>query len=383
MTAVAGAVHSVVLTTESRQPSGVGAHMLELARQLTADRDDRAGARPAYDVTVAAPAGPDARWLLDQADRLGVATWALPDDEPRVQAAVFGTLLRRSRPDLVHLHAGIDWEGHFFAHATRDASVPGLVRTEHLPFLITTDWQDADYRAALPLHDAVICVSDGVAESHRAAGVPEEVIRVVRNGISTPHPTRGRAEIRAELGVDEDAPLAVTVGRLTEQKGHATLLDAVPAILAAVPRARFVWVGRGPLEAQLVRAIDDRDLAGAITLVPTWDDVPSLLAAGDVTVFASRFEGLPLVALEAMAVGRPVVGTRVIGLEEAVLDGITGRLVPPDDPSALAAALIELMTDPARVTTFGDAGRERQRSEFGAARMAAEVAAVYEEVFVR
>jgi glycosyltransferase involved in cell wall biosynthesis len=374
-------VPTVVLATESREPSGVGSHMLELARRLS-----RRGAGthvPEFDVVVAAPDGPDARWLLDAADRAGVATWRLPDDEPSVQARVLERLLRDASPDLLHIHAGIDWEGHDFAHGARAARIPALVRTEHLPFLITTEWQAADYRAALPLHDALICVSEGVARTHRAAGVPGDLIRVVRNGISPVPPTRSRAEVRRMFDIAEDAPLAVTVGRLTEQKGYDTLLAAVPSIRAAVPDARFVWVGAGPLEDRLRAGIEDANLGGVIRLVPASDDVPALLAASDLVISPSRFEGLPLVALEAMAVGRPIVATRVVGLDETVVDDMTGRLVPQRDVAALAAAVIDLLTDRELAGRMGAAGRERQASEFGADRMAREVGAIYDEVLQR
>ena len=110
------------------------------------------------------------------------------------------------------------------------------------------------------------------------------------------------------------------------------------------------------------------------------EDVGALLAGANVLAMPSWFEGLPIVVLEAMSLGVPVVGTRVCGLTEVVVDGETGRLVPPGDAPALARALDEVLSSPDLAARWGDAGRRRQREHFGAERMVAETAAVYDEV---
>jgi glycosyltransferase involved in cell wall biosynthesis len=121
-------------------------------------------------------------------------------------------------------------------------------------------------------------------------------------------------------------------------------------------------------------------LEGQVRRLPAVNDVPSLLAASDALVLASRFEGLPLVALEAMALGRPVVGTRVCGLEETVEDGVTGRLVAAEDAAALAAAMLDILERPAEGARFGFLGRRRYEARFRAQRMVAETDAVYDSL---
>ena len=129
--------------------------------------------------------------------------------------------------------------------------------------------------------------------------------------------------------------------------------------------------------------VEGMGLAGRVLFLGQRDDVPELMAGSDLLALPSLFEGLPLSALEAMAAGLPVVGTRVCGTSEAVLDGVTGRLVEPGDPEALAEAIVEVLQAPGLAARMGAAGRLRVEREFGAARMACETAAIYEELRAR
>jgi glycosyltransferase involved in cell wall biosynthesis len=210
--------------------------------------------------------------------------------------------------------------------------------------------------------------------------VPPHVVHAVRNGVEDPGPPRDRDRVRAAIGVPSDAPLVVAMGRLTPQKGFDVLLAAAGMVRERMPDARFVIVGSGPLEATLADAIASGGLDPAVQLVGRWPDAPSLLAAADVVALPSRFEGLPLVALEAMAVARPVVGTRVCGIDEVVVDEVTGRLVEPDSPETLARALLEVLCEPRLGASWGRAGRERFVASFTAPRMVDETQAVYAEL---
>jgi glycosyltransferase involved in cell wall biosynthesis len=113
------------------------------------------------------------------------------------------------------------------------------------------------------------------------------------------------------------------------------------------------------------------------------NDVSALLAAADLVVLPTLFEGLPLIILEAMAAGRPVVATSTLGTDEAVVDDVTGRLVPPGNPQALAAGVLEVLTSPKLAVRWGAAGRERWRREFTAERMVRQTVAVYEDLLCR
>lgn len=282
--------------------------------------------------------------------------------------------------DLVHVHAGIAWEGHELAVASKASGMSCVVRTEHCPYVLTDCLDIEHYDRGIGSVSRLISVSRGVARSFASAGVSPSIIRVVRNGISVRRPSRPRAATLAALGLEGHHKVVVTVARLTHQKGHRLLAQAVPEVAARLDDVRFVWVGTGPLEAELRDTLARLGVERHVDIRSNFDDVPGLIAAADVVAMPSRFEGLPLVALEAMAYGRPTVGTSVVGLDEAIVDGVTGRLVPVDDPSAFAGALIEALTEVERTARWSAAARQRQRLEFTARSMARATAAVYYEL---
>lgn len=359
---------SLCLATDSREPSGVGAHMLTLAGAL----------RDRYDIVLACAASPAADGLLSRAARLGLGV-------KRLDEAADATCLWLGRRgfDLLHIHAGIGWEGHDLASLGRDAGVRRIVRTEHLPDLLTDPGQRRDHAAGLRLVDRVICVSVAAGASFAAAGVPPDRLAIIRNGLTETPPRRSRAAVRAELGVDADGAVLLTVARFTAQKDHATLIEALPAVLARHPTAQLWLAGAGPLEDTVMALAETSGLAGAVRFLGLRDDVPDLLAAADLVVLPSRFEGLPLAVLEAMAAGRPVVATRIGGTDEAVADGLTGRLVEPGAPALLAAGILALLDDPAAARACGEAGRARFHGAFTASRMADETAGLYRSLGVR
>jgi glycosyltransferase involved in cell wall biosynthesis len=147
----------------------------------------------------------------------------------------------------------------------------------------------------------------------------------------------------------------------------------------------FLWIGGGPLEEELRARVSAAGLPDHVRFAGHRDDVPDVIAAADVFLLASMVEGLPLVVLEAMAAGRPVVGTRVPGTSEVVEDGVTGRLVEPGgldgsgESEALAEAILEPLRNPQLAASWGAAGRALFEEKFTARRMAANTARVYEE----
>ncbi len=347
----------VCLYTDSPHPSGVGQQILTLARGLA----------PTWQVSLAARESETGDRLFLEARAAGLEVFR--QVEPRPYKGV-EAWLRAQQIDVLHVHAGIAWEGHEAVFAGRRAGVPAIVRTEHLPDVVTAADQRAAHRALVRQLDRVICVSHEAARSYLESGIPEERVRVVRNGIE---PLSARPD---RLGLPDDARLVVSVGRLTEQKGFDLLLHAA----AELRETHFFLVGEGPLARSLRAGVEGRGLGERVRLLGRRQDVPGLLAGANVLAMPSRFEGLPIVALEAMSLGVPVVGTRVCGLTEAVVDGSTGRLVPAGDVGALARALDEVLSSPELAAAWGEAGRRRQREKFGADRMVAETAAVYDEV---
>ncbi|MDP8930426.1 MAG: glycosyltransferase family 4 protein, partial [Actinomycetota bacterium] len=234
-------------------------------------------------------------------------------------------------------------------------------------------------RFAMRWTDAAICVSDR-ERSLAVAGRLHGDLRVIPNGVDThvaaPASWEGRGAARRALGLD-DAPTAVCVGRLHHAKGQDVLVRAWPLVLRTIAGARLYLLGRGPEETALV------DLAGpGVSLTGHQDDVRPWLAAADVVVVPSRWEGMSLAMLEAMAAARCVVTTDVSGAHEA-LGKTAGAIVPVEDVPALADAIVRRLTDPELARREGMAARARAERAFDLHKITAEVAGLYREIVQR
>lgn len=357
---------------DSYEPSGVGVHLLNLMRWLDPAR---------YQMSLICPDSEDGRRLLTRAEYLGATVYPLtvrrPDD--KVACARLRELLQQGQVDIFHSQVGISWEGLLGLRIAHWAGVPVRIVTEHLPYLLTHPGQVADHRETTRLAQRVVTVSEGSRRTFLEQGYPEEQFLCIHNGIEIPHPpsTSETQAVRQALDLRPHDPLLLTVARLTEQKGHDILLAAVPAVLAEHPRACFAWVGQGPEREKLAAQAHALGVEDAVRFLGHRDDVPALIGSADLFVLPSRFEGHPLVALEALALGLPVVGTRVCGLDEAVIHGETGLLVEPEHPTELAQAILALLDDSKRRRQMGEAGRRLVRMRFDARHMAAQTMALY------
>jgi glycosyltransferase involved in cell wall biosynthesis len=193
---------------------------------------------------------------------------------------------------------------------------------------------------------------------------------------------RSNAKLRAELGLG-DSEVVLTVSRLTVQKGIPTLLEAAAIVHAVRPGVRFLLVGpresEGPFAVD--RALIDRYAPYVITLGAR-SDVPALLGLSDVFVCPTEYrEGIPRVLLEAGLAGVPMVATRVPGCDDVVTENWNGHLVPQRDPAALAAAILDLLQDPARASAMGKRSIELVRREFDLNVVADRYADLYRRVF--
>jgi glycosyltransferase involved in cell wall biosynthesis len=213
----------------------------------------------------------------------------------------------------------------------------------------------------------VLCVSRAVEDAMAELGVPRAKLTTVYNGIDLASESASvdRAAVRRSLGVDEDAPLAGMVGRLVDWKGPDYFIEAAGIASLELPDARFLLVGDAVFGEQayvdeLKRLASDRGLDGKLVFTGFRDDVSEIMASMDLLVHASVLpDPLPTVLIEAMARSRPVVGTDAGGVREIVADGATGFVVPPRDARAMARAMTEILRDPDRGRSMGDAGRAR------------------------
>jgi len=350
----------IVLATDSHDPSGLGAHMLTLGRALA----------PQFEIIVAAMAEGGGRGLLARAARHGLAVRQIDDTQD------FGSWLARSGASLLHVHAGIGWEGHALAAAGKAAGLP-VIRTEHLPYLLTDADQEAHFRAAIAEIDRMIVVSDASRQSFDGGRIDPAKLTVVRNGVLAGAPGMGRDEILADLGLT-GRKILLTVARFSLQKDHATLIAAMSQIVADHPDVLLLLVGTGSELETVGALVAQLGLTQHVQFLGQRDDVAALMAAADLFVLPSRFEGLPLAVLEAMAAGLAVVATRIGGTLEALGDDHP-HLVEPGDAAGLARNVIALLHDPLAARALGEAQQQRFLTDFQAERMAAETQAIYRQ----
>ncbi|MCP2094433.1 Glycosyltransferase involved in cell wall bisynthesis [Actinosynnema pretiosum] len=339
-------------------------------RRTRVDQPDRVRAPEGYEV-VHVPAGPAEP--APQGD-------LLPHTGP------FARYLRRrwaiSPPDLVHAHS---WtSGLAVLLGARGLGVP-VVQTFHGLGGVER-WHRGG--AGVPVRaqteqlicrevDGIVATSDEEAFELVSAGTARGLVSVVPFGVDTALFSRRESEERSGL-----LRRVVCAGSLVPHKGFADVISA----MAAVPEAELVIaggpsdVGRDPEARRLVEHARQRGVAGRVRLVGAVrrDAMPALLKSADAVVCAPWYEPFGLVPLEAMACGVPVVATSVGGLVDSVVDGVTGRLVPPRDPRALAVALRALLSDRTRRETYGEAGADRVLARYSWQRVAVETERVYE-----
>lgn len=279
--------------------------------------------------------------LLERARAAGFETvpWSARGDLDLAAFARAVRALRRAAPDVAHAHGA---RAHAVGvPAARLARVPVVVVSRRVALEPRGGLARVKYR--LPV-DRYLCVSRGVREAMRAAGVPDERLAVVPSGVAPPRPAE--TDLRRDLGLEPGTPLVGTAAALSAEKRHEDLLEAATRVRAACPRAHFVWAGEGVRRTWLERERDARGLSDAVHLLGFCADAASLMAQCDVVALASDHEGIATSLIEAQAAGVPVVATAVGGIPEVVRDGVTGRLVPRRDPAALAEALVEVLTHP-------------------------------------
>jgi glycosyltransferase involved in cell wall biosynthesis len=292
-------------------------------------------------------------------------------------------VLRRHRPAVFHANLNSPDSCRHALMAAALARVPVIVATQHFG-CVPTERRKLRHRIALTGVDRFIAVShDSAARLRRALGGGADRVVVIHNGISLERFEAGQPAVATQAergnGNATSSPVALTVGRLVEGKGHRFLLQAA----ALIPELRLVFVGEGPARSALEAQARALGIADRTQFAGWRDDVPTLLSACDVFVLPSLFEGHPLSALEAMAAGKPVVASDAGGTREAVSHGETGFLVPAADPVALADAITAVVRHRSLARRMGAAGRERVHQGFTAEMMARRVTGLYDELLER
>jgi glycosyltransferase involved in cell wall biosynthesis len=359
-----------VLHVSQPTEGGVGRYVADLAADQVARGWDVAVVSPTYGELSDRIAAEGARHVPWTAGRM-------PGPSSVLHATSLARIVGRERPDVLHLHSSS-------AGLSGRLAVRGRRTTIFQPHAWSFEAVGGPLRAAAAAWErrgarwttAIVCVSEAEQRRGEEHGVRARWF-VVPNGVDLQAYSEASAEERAAArrGLElEEGPLVVCIGRLSRQKGQDVLLDAWPALRARVPDAQLVLVGDGPDGNELRRRA-----GGDVHLVGHRTDAGEWLAAADVVALPSRWEGMSIGMLEAMARGRSIVATDVPGALEALEDD-AGAVVRPEDPAALADAIAVRLLDPARAAAEGRRARQRAEQAHDLATTTARIAEVYDEL---
>lgn len=336
--------------------------------------------RSRYDVSVVSlSAGSAVRKL----ERAGIPTTVIDDPDDAVAVGTLAAHLADLAPDVIHNHmyrAEIVGTKAALALAGAGRARPYIVSTVHSSRVRSVEDRD-EVRRLTPEMDRLIAVSSAIVDKihdEERVGPPVELIY---NGVDLERYDHQEpcCTLREEYGLPDDALLVGVIARLEPEKGHATLLDAWPAVVAAVPNAYLLVVGEGSRREMLIEQALALRVADHVVFTGRRDDVPAVTAALDVAALPSYREAQGLSILEAMALSRPVVATAVGGIPEVITDGVSGLLVAPHDPVALGQAIVRVLRNHQLADMLGRAGHDTVHDRFCVELMVHAVEAIYDD----
>jgi len=252
------------------------------------------------------------------------------------------------------------------------AGIPVRVATNQGHILGFPRWMEHLHAGVINLGFAthLVAVSERVRTESIQQGARPEKICIIHNGTNMPEPAQfDKAAYRCSLGIPQDAPLVLSVGRLTDQKAHTFLVQAAPAVLEHFPDTVFAVAGDGELWDALQGEIRQLKLEDHFRLLGARGDIPFLLSVADIFALPSRWEGLPIALLEAMNMGLPAVATAVEGVEEVIEHGQNGLLIPLENAHALGNALSDLLSNKEMRQRIATAGKAHVRDRYSLERM--------------
>ena len=310
---------------------------------------------------------------------LNVQCFNIPRAGSPFALARFCRRVKRENYQLLHMHLPIP--GFYGRVARKLHRNLRVVYTEHNLWPRLNPVSRALNRFTFHWNDAAIAVSNEVRDSITARRPKTQTIE---NGIdcsSIQQDAGARHEIREELGIALDEVAIVKVANLTEKKNHELLLDAFAQLNQQFPKAKLVLVGQfADRRETLAKKTEELGITSRVVFTGPRSDIPRVLMASDIFAMSSRFEGMPIALLEAMAYGLPPVCTAVGGVPDVIRDGVDGFLVPSGDAQVLAEKLQLLCTNGSLRQQFGAAAAARIHDEFDIAEMVQRVESVYESV---
>ncbi len=288
------------------------------------------------------------------------------------------SFIRRRNFQIVNTHSSRDsWVASF---ASKLAGVPALIRTRHLSVPIATHLFNIVYH----LPDVIITTCESTRmdmiernrlDEHSIVSIPTGVV------LDRYDPDYRAPHLKRQLGIPEEAPVISKVAVLRSWKRHDVFLRAARAVLSKVPEARFLIVGEGPQRRNLERLIRQLGLERSVIMTGYRTDVPDILSITDISCLVSdSAEGVPQAVTQSLAMGKPTIRTSIGGIPELIVDGVTGYLIPPADPEALAEKILSLLKDPAKGAAMGAAGRSLIQERFSCETMLERLDSLYRAV---
>lgn len=315
--------------------------------------------------------------------RAGIPVVVIDDPDDAVAVGGLAVYLAGVRPDVLHNHMyRAELVGTRAAIALEKIGLrrPYVVSTVHSSRVRSAEDRE-QLRRLTPHMDRLIAVSRAMERKIVDEGRDTAPVTLVYNGVDLERYDHQEpcCTLRDDYGMEPGSQIVGVVARLEPEKGHVTLLNAWPTVLRSVPNAYLLVVGEGSRREGLERQAAELRIAHRVVFTGRRDDVPAVTAAFDVAVLPSYREAQGLTILEAMALSRPVVASNVGGIPEMVEDGVTGLLVPPDDPDALAAAIVRLLLDHSLADTIARAGHDLVHDRFCVELMVKAIETIYDE----
>jgi glycosyltransferase involved in cell wall biosynthesis len=350
---------------------GAQEHLYSLVSRLDRDR---------YDVSIVSLSPGSA---VRKLQRAGFDVLVIDEPDDAIAVGALAAHLAEIRADVIHNHM-------FRAETVGTRAAMALAEIGHRrPYVVSTvhssrvrSEEDRELLRQLTPHiDQIIAVSRMIEVKLENEGRTAAPVRLIYNGVdlSRYDHTEPCCTLPEEYGMEPGSQIVGVVARLEPEKGHATLIEAWPQVLRAVPDAYLLIVGEGSRREALEAQAREMRVAHRVVFTGRRDDVPSVTAALDVAVLPSYREAQGLSILEAMALSRPVVASNVGGIPEMIEDGVTGLLVPPHDADALARSISRLLLDHPLADTLARAGHDLVHDRFCVELMVSEIQAIYDE----
>jgi glycosyltransferase involved in cell wall biosynthesis len=319
--------------------------------------------------------------------RAGIDVTVIDELDDTLAVAAVAEAVATFEPEILHNHmyrAEVVGTRAALTLGERGSKRPAVISTVHSSRVRCSEDRQT-LRRLTPRIDHLVVVSRAIEQKVREEGRAGAAVSLIYNGVDLQRYNHQQpcCTLHEEYGIPEHAQIVGVVARLEAEKGHRTLVDAWPDVLAAVPDAWLLIVGEGSERDSLEAETAALGIESRVVFTGRREDVPAVTAALDVSVLPSYREAQGLSVLEAMALSRPVVASNVGGIPEMIEDGVTGLLVPPNDHSALAAAIVRLLTDHPLADMIARRGHDMVHERFCIEKMVRSIEALYDESAAR